>query len=94
MGGKFARKERAEGGKDPDRGNSETKVHRAESALSSSRWQDGQRKTLVSPWAAPGTLLPDPLGIYHSDGQPDQVSSAPDFEWQESRVLWESGLLH
>ena len=70
------------------------KAQRAESVLGSSRQQDGQRKTLVSPRAAPGTLLPDPSGIYHSDGQPDQVSSAPDFEWQESRVLWETGPLH
>lgn len=35
-----------------------------------------------------------PSGAYHSDGQSDHVSTAADFEWEESGALWENGPLH
>lgn len=35
-----------------------------------------------------------PAGTYHSDGQSDQVSPAPDFELEESGALWEGRPLH
>lgn len=65
------------------------------------REEDGQRKTeslLPRYHTVHRQLLgPSPTGpsdTYHSDGQSDQVSSAPDFEWEEAGALWEKGALH
>lgn len=44
--------------------------------------------------AALGSFSRGPSGTYHSDRQSDQVSPAPDLEWEEPGALWKHGPLY